>query len=158
MVQKTTYSMKFRRRREGKTDYRKRLDMLKSNKPRLVVRVTSKKVQAQVIEYKPEGDKVLTTATSADVKKLGYKGHAGNAEAAFLTGALCAKKAVKQGVNEVVLDIGLHTPINGSNVFATLKGAVEGGLTIPHDKKCFPKDERVKTDAGKATLDKIMKE
>lgn len=158
MVEKTTYSMKFRRRREGKTDYRKRLALLKSRKPRLVVRVTGNKVIAQVIGYKPEGDRVLATANSFDIKKMGYTGHTGNAEAAFLTGMLCAKKAMKTGVKEVVLDIGLHTPVNGSNIFAALKGAVEGGLNVPHDEKCFPPEERVKTDAGKPALDKIMKE
>lgn len=158
MVEKTTYSMKFRRRREGKTDYRKRLALLKSRKPRLVVRVTGKKVIAQLIDYDATGDKIIAAATSFDVKKLGYGGHTGNAEAAYLTGMLCAKKGMKAGVKEAVLDIGLHTPVKGSNVFAALKGAVEAGLNIPHDEKCFPKEERVKSDAGKAALDKIMKE
>jgi len=157
MVEKTTYSMKFRRRREGKTDYRKRLALLKSKKPRLVIRVSGRKVLAQIIKYNAKGDEVLATATSSEVKGLGFKGHTGNAESAYLTGMLCGKKAVKAGVKDAVLDIGLHTPVNGSNVFAALKGAVEAGMEIPHDDKCFPADERVKSDKGKAALEKITK-
>lgn len=158
MVQKTTYSMKFRRRKEGKTDYRKRLALLKSKKPRLVIRISGQNVLAQVVKYNPKGDEILLTTKSSEVKKLGFTGHAGNAEAAYLTGMLCAKKAVKAGIKEVVLDIGLHTPVNGSNVFAALKGAVDGGIEVPHSDSCFPPEERVKTDAGKATIEKIMKE
>ena len=158
MVQKTTYSMKFRRRRQGKTDYRKRLALLKSEKPRLVVRITSKRVLAQVIRYNAGGDEVISNATSGDVRKMGFKGHGGNAESAYLTGMLCARRAIKAGIKEAVLDIGLHTPVNGSNVFAALKGAVEAGLEVAHDEKCFPADDRVKSDKGKGVAEKILKE
>ncbi|MFC2174944.1 50S ribosomal protein L18 [archaeon] len=157
MVHKKTYSMKFRRRREGKTDYRKRLALLKSDKPRLVVRVTGKNVLAQVIKYNAKGDEILVAVSSTDVKKLGFNGHTGNSEAAFLTGMLCGARAVKAGVKEAVLDIGLHTPVNGSNVFAALKGALDAGLQIPHDEKCFPAEERIKTEKGEATREKILK-
>jgi len=158
MVENTTYTMKFRRRREGKTDYRHRLHLLRSEKPRLVVRITGNRVLMQLISYKPAGDEVLVTANSLEVKALGYGGHTGNAEAAYLTGMLCGKRAVKAGIKEAVLDIGLHTPVNGSNVFAALKGALEAGMEIPHDEKCFPKDDRIKTDDGKAAATKILKE
>ena len=158
MVEKTTYTMRFRRRREGKTDYRKRLALLKSGKPRLVVRIRGKSVIAQIVKYVPKGDEILATATSSELGKLGFKGHTGNAESAYLTGMLCGKKALKAGVKEVMFDIGLHTPVNGSNVFAALKGAVEAGMDIPHNEKCFPPEERMKTDAGKSTIEKIGKE
>lgn len=157
MVEKTTYTMRFRRRREGKTDYRKRLAMLKSGMPRLVVRIRGKSVVAQIVNYNPKGDEIVVTATSSEIQKFGFKGHCGNVEASYLTGMLCGKKALKAGVKEVVFDIGLHTPVNGSNIFGALKGAVDAGLTIPHDEKCFPADDRVKTDAGKAAVEKIGK-
>ena len=158
MVEKTTYSMKFRRRREGKTDYHKRLALVKSGKVRLVIRVKNKSVIAQIIKYNTSGDQVLVSATSRDIKKYGFAGHGGNAEAAYLTGLLCGKKALKSGVDGAVLDIGLHTPVNGSDVFAALKGAVDAGMDIPHDAKCFPPEERIITEKGKGALDKIVKE
>lgn len=138
-----TYSMKLKRRREGKTDYKKRLALLKSGKPRLVVRVKSNQIIAQVVEYKPEGDVVVASATSLELKKKGWKKHTGNASSAYLTGFLCGKRALDKGIKECVLDIGLHTPVHGSNVFAALKGAVDAGLNIPHDESCFPKEDRL---------------
>ena len=36
------YAVKFRRRREGKTDYKKRLNLLKSELPRFIVRISNK--------------------------------------------------------------------------------------------------------------------
>lgn len=158
MVEKTTYSMKFRRRREGKTDYRKRLALVKSGMPRLVVRIRGKSAIAQVVRYNAAGDQVVVSASSADIKRYGFGGHGGNAEAAYLTGLLCGKRALKSGTKEAVLDIGLHTPVNGSNVFAALKGALDAGMQIPHDEKCFPPEERMITEKGKSALDGIMKE
>lgn len=157
MVEKTTYTMRFRRRREGKTDYRKRLALVKSGEARLVVRVRGKSVIVQVVGYKAPGDQVAANATSKEIKSLGFKGHGGNTEAAYLTGFLCGKKAVKAGVKKAVLDIGLHTPVNGSNVFGALKGALDAGMEIPHDEKCFPPEERMKSDKGKAALEKMNK-
>ncbi|MDK2384746.1 MAG: 50S ribosomal protein L18, partial [Candidatus Korarchaeota archaeon] len=38
MARSARYKVRFRRRREGKTDYKKRLALLKSGLPRMVVR------------------------------------------------------------------------------------------------------------------------
>ncbi len=156
MVEKTTYSMKFRRRREGKTDYRKRLALIKSGKPRLAIRIMGKGVVAQVISYNTVGDKVLASATSAELKKYGFSGHGGSAASSYLTGLLCGKRALKAGASAAVLDIGLHTPVNGSNVFAALKGALDAGMEIPHDAKCFPEEGRL--SSCKEAAEKITKE
>ena len=143
MTEKTTHRMPLKRRRLGKTDYRKRLALLKSGKHRLVVRVKPRQIIAQIIEYNPEGDRVVISATSLELKKMGWKHHGGNVCAAYLTGLLCGKRAKEKGITEAVLDIGLHTPVHGSNVFATLKGAIDAGMTIPHSEDCFPSDERI---------------
>ena len=55
MTQGPRYHVKPRRRREGKTDYRKRLRLLRSRKIRMVVRKSLKNTQVQLVEYK-EGD------------------------------------------------------------------------------------------------------
>ena len=143
MAKGVRFKTKRRRRHLGKTDYRKRLHLLKSGKNRLVTRVSNRKVVAQIIDYNPTGDKTLINTTSLELKKFGWKGANGNACAAYLTGLLCAKKAVKKGIKEVVIDIGRRTPVTGSNVFAVLRGAVDGGLMIKHDKKVLPPEERI---------------
>merc|ERR1711939_180330 len=63
------YQVKYRRRREGKTDYyaRKRLvtqakNKYNSPKYRLVVRFTNKDIIAQIVYAKIQGDVVLTSA------------------------------------------------------------------------------------------------
>ena len=54
MTQGPRYHVKPRRRREGKTDYRKRLRLLRSGKVRMVVRKSLKNTQIQLIEYKED--------------------------------------------------------------------------------------------------------
>lgn len=143
MAGKSTYRTPFRRRREGKTDFRKRLALLKSGKNRFVVRILSNNVICQVVQYTPGGDKVLVSASSLELAKYGWKGHTGNAPAAYLTGLLCGIKAKEVKVGECVLDIGLHTPVKGSNVFAALRGAVDAGMSIPHSDDSMPEDKRI---------------
>ncbi len=154
MAHKTTYKVKERRRREGKTNKEKRLALLKSKKPRLVVRIGNNQIVAQIIKYNPKGDETIVNTTSHELKKYGYSGHKGNASAAYLTGMLCGKKALAKQIKEAVLDIGLRTPVKGSNVFAALRGAVEAGMLIPHDEKVFPNDEKIK----KREIEKIIEE
>lgn len=144
MARGPRYKVPLRRRREGKTNYRKRLKLLLSRKPRLVVRITNRRVIAQIVDYSPEGDRVLVGVDSTMLRDYGWKGDLNNTPAAYLTGILIARRALQKGVNEAVLDIGLHTPTRGSRVFAVLKGAVEGGLEIPHSEEVLPDDSRVR--------------
>jgi len=90
-----------RRRRQGRTDYRKRLRLLKSGKPRLVVRRFLNSVQCQVISYEKTGDKTIASASSLDLKKAGWKAHAGNIPAAYLVGFLCGLRAKKSKIMTV---------------------------------------------------------
>ncbi|MBU1120841.1 50S ribosomal protein L18 [Candidatus Micrarchaeota archaeon] len=143
MSKTSTFKMKFKRRMKGKTDYSKRLGLLKSKKPRLVVRKSNNNVLTQIIEYSSSGDKVLVSGHSKELKKLGWKMHKGNIPAAYLTGMLCGLRAKKKNVSEAVLDIGRLTPVHGSVVFAVLKGVVDAGISIPFDEKAFPSQERV---------------
>ena len=143
MVHKTTYATKFKRRSKGKTDYKKRLGLLKSGLPRLVVRILSRQAIVQVVGYAEKGDHILTGATSLELKKYGWNSHRGNVCAAYLTGLLAGKKAKKLGVKKAVLDIGLLTPVKGSNVFSALKGFVDAGIKVPHSKECLPSEERI---------------
>ncbi len=144
MARGPRYKVPLRRRREGKTNYKKRLKLLLSRKPRLVVRITNKRVIAQIVEYEPDGDKVIVGVDSSMLREYGWKGDLNNTPAAYLTGLLIAKKALEKNVNGAVLDIGLHTPTRGGRVFAVLRGAVEGGLNVPHSEEVLPDDSRIR--------------
>lgn len=135
--------IQFRRKRQGKTDYKKRLRLLSSRKLRLVVRKTNKNVIVQIIEFKPEGDDVVVSAHSNELKKHGWRCAKRNLPAAYLTGLLCGLKAKKANIKEAVLDIGMVPAIKGSLVYAALKGAIDSGLEVPHSKEVLPSDDRL---------------
>jgi large subunit ribosomal protein L5e len=74
------YQVKYRRRREGKTDYyaRKRLvtqakNKYNSPKYRLVVRFTNTDVICQIVYAKLQGDVVMSAAYSHELPKYGVK-------------------------------------------------------------------------------------
>merc|ERR1712062_730222 len=173
------FQVKFKRRREGKTDFfaRKRLthqDKNKYNTPkyRLIVRFTNKDVIAQVAYARLEGDHVICAAYSNELPRYGVKIGLTNYSAAYCTGLLLARRLLKQlgtdnmftGVDEVtgededawdeddedaerrpfkcILDIGLVRTTTGNRVFGAMKGALDGGLNIPHSNKRFPGYDR----------------
>jgi len=176
------FQVKFRRRRQGKTDYyaRKRLvvqDKNKYNTPkyRLIVRFTNKDVTAQIAYSKIEGDHILAAAYSHELPKYGVKVGLTNYAAGYATGLLLARRVLTklnmadafQGHVEVTgedynveqkeggpkpfrcyLDIGVARTTTGSRVFSVLKGAVDGGLSIPHSVRRFAgySDESKKLD------------
>lgn len=142
MADSPTYRVPFRRRREKKTDYSKRLALVKSGKARLVVRKSNSSIYAQLVEFSPAGDRTLAAASGKDLLKSGgWKGALGNIPAAYLVGYLLAKRAPKGA--EAVFDIGMQRPAKGGRIFAALKGAVDGGLAIPFDESAFPSEERL---------------
>jgi len=143
MKLKPTYKMPFKRRREGKTDYKKRLKLLFSKKPRLVVRKSLKYVKAQIVEFDESGDKTLASASSQKLKSFGWKFAFDNLPSAYLTGLLIGKKALEKGIKEAVLDIGLRPSTKGSKIYALVKGAIDTGLKVPCDEKVFPSEEKI---------------
>jgi large subunit ribosomal protein L18 len=144
MKQGPRYYIKPRRRREGKTDYRKRLKLLKSRKTRIVVRNSLKNIYVQFVEYDEVGDKILASAVSKElVNNYQWNFPTSTTPAAYLTGILAAKRAKDNGVIEGVLDIGLKTPVKGSKVFAALKGILDAGIECPHSDEKLPSEDRI---------------
>merc|ERR1712170_300776 len=97
------YQVKFRRRREGKTDYfaRKRLvvqDKNKYNTPkyRMIVRFSNKDITCQIAYARLEGDRVVAAAYSHELPKYGVKVGLTNYAAAYCTGLLLARRLLKQ--------------------------------------------------------------
>ncbi|MBS7607936.1 MAG: 50S ribosomal protein L18 [Candidatus Bathyarchaeia archaeon] len=145
MARDSRYCVPYRRRREGKTDYRKRKALILSGKPRLVVRGSLKNIIVQIVAAKPLGDEVLVSAHSRELmKKFGWKAPRGNVPTAYLTGLLCGLKAKAKGINEAILDIGLHSPTKGARVFAALKGVLDAGLSVPHGEEKLPDEDRIR--------------
>jgi len=96
------FQPKFKRRREGKTDYyaRKRLtvqDKNKYNTPkyRLIVRFTNKDVIAQIAYSRIEGDVIVCAAYAHELPRYGIKVGLTNYAAAYATGLLLARRHLK---------------------------------------------------------------
>jgi len=151
-------NMLFRRKREGKTDYRKRLTLLKSRKPRLVIRRALNNITVQIIEYNKTGDRVVTSVNSVSLKKLGWTSHRGNSSAAYLTGLMCGYKAQSKNIKEAVLDSGLVPSVKGSVIYAALKGVIDSKLKVPVSEEILPKMERIEEkEKFKELKEKITK-
>ena len=139
------YKVPRRRRREGKTNYYKRYKMVRSAKPRFVVRKTNKYIIVQIVYAAPLGDYTLVAAHSRElVKYFGWRGGTKNTPAAYLTGLLAGLRAVKLGIIEAVPDIGLHRPTKGAKVFAAIKGAIDAGMKIPCSAEVIPPEDRIR--------------
>lgn len=143
MAQGPTYRVKFRRRREGKTNYYRRRRLLLSKRPRLVVRKTNTNTIVQIVNASVVGDSTTASAISSELGDHGWTAGTGNIPAAYLTGLLAGLRAKSRGVKEAVLDVGLNPPVKGSRVYAALKGVVDAGLEVPHDPEVFPDDSRL---------------
>ena len=141
MAKNKKFTVKLKRKRTQKTDYNKRLAYVKSKKTRLVIRPHTNNITLQFIEYAPQGDKVIVTTHSQELKKLNWDYHLGNIPTAYLTGLLCGKKAKQKNVKEAILDLGLHKSVKGTRIYAALKGVVDAGLKVPHAEKVFPPEE-----------------
>jgi large subunit ribosomal protein L18 len=143
-MQGPRFSVKPRRRREGKTNYRKRLNLLRSGKVRIVVRKSLKNTQIQFVEYKENGDNILISANSNELTtKYNWKFSTSTTPAAYLTGILAGKRAKDKGIDECVLDIGRHPPITSSKLFASIKGVIDAGITCPHNEGKIPNEDRI---------------
>lgn len=144
-ISKTTAAFKtmHRRRRMNRTDYRTRLKFVKSKKIRIVIRKSLSHTRMQFIEFNTDGDKTIVTACTSGLGKFGWKTGTGNLPSAYLVGLLAGKKAKEKNITEAILDIGLQRSTKGNRIYAALKGLVDSGININHDKKMFPSDERI---------------
>lgn len=136
-------------------------------KYRMVVRITNTRVVCQIVTSKIIGDEIIATAYSTELKRYGIKVGLTNYAACYATGLLLARRVLKKldldemypGAGEAtgeyyieeredepknpftcVLDVGLRPTSTGARVYGAMKGAVDGGLAIPHGDsgKQFP--------------------
>ncbi|MGV8085544.1 MAG: 50S ribosomal protein L18 [Candidatus Bilamarchaeum sp.] len=135
------FKVSFRRRREGKTNFVKRLALIKSGLPRMVVRKSNAGILAQFIQFDEKGDKTLLTVNGSHLSKKYQWPSKRNAWTAYLVGLMAGKMAAKKGISEFVLDLGMQTPSKGAVLFAALKGAVDAGLKADYDKEKVPEQK-----------------
>ena len=131
-----------KRKRERKTSYKKRFEMLKSGIPRIVIRKTNKYLTVQYIESTNAKDKIIVSVSSRELLNLGwpekFKGSLKSISAAYLTGFLAGKKIISKGKNKSILDIGLQRNVSQGRIYSALKGLVDSGIDISHNEKVFP--------------------
>jgi len=133
-------------------------------KYRLVVRFSNKNITCQVVYATLTHDVVMAAAYSKELPSYGLNFGLTNYAAAYCTGLLLARRVLSKlglaeaykGLQEAsgedylveenddgprpffcLLDVGLKRTSTGSKVFAALKGALDGGLDIPHSDKRY---------------------
>ena len=143
MTHKSTYKLLFKRRRSGKTNYAKRLALLKSHQPRLVVRKSNNLMKLQIVQYSEKGNSTVVSSSSQELGGFNWKSNLGNVPSAYLAGFLLGKRAVAAGIKTAVLDIGLHTPMHKGRIFSAVKGVLDAGLTVPVGEDALPDEKRV---------------
>lgn len=145
MAKGPKYRVPFRRRREGKTNYHRRLKLIQSRRNRLVVRSSNKHTIVQVIESKLAGDVVLSQGFSQQLaKEFGWNHNLGNIPSAYLTGYLCGLRAKKAGIDDAIVDVGIL--VHDNRVKAAVKGFLDSGVNVPVEESWFFNnlEERIK--------------
>lgn len=152
------------------------------------MRFTNKDVICQITYAKLKGDVVLTAAYSHELPRYGLEAGLTNYAATYATGLLAArrhlqklkldtkyvgkevatgeywtykKEDLEDGPNpfRANLDVGLVRTSTGARVFAALKGAVDGGLDVPHSETRFAgyKAGEAKGEEGKLNTETLRK-
>lgn len=146
-----------RRRRENKTDYLRRLKLLKSEKPRIVFRKTNKYLIAQYVESHEAQDKIIFGSDSRELLKNGWnanaKGSLKNITAAYLFGFMFGKKIQSKKLETPIVDFGMIQTLHKTKVYAFLKGLIDSGLEISCKEEAFPDDARIKGEHLKNKVD-----
>lgn len=150
------------RRLEAKTDYKARLALLKSGKPRLVIRKTNKRIIAQIVESQISQDRIILGVHSGMLLSKGWpkekEGSLKSKPACYLTGFMLGNAAKSKINGEVILDIGMHRNIKKSRIYAVLKGAIDAGLKIPHKDIALPTEESLSKNKNHGGIfDKLKK-
>ncbi len=156
---KSRYVHIFRRRREGKTDYRKRKGIILGKTPFVSVHISGKYIYSQVLKPSATGDLTLAAASSRDlVRKFGWKGSTKNVPGAYLTGYYLGHLASDQNLKEAVVYSGVGRFVHGSRIASLISGAKDAGLDIAVDDESLPDENRISGKHIAAYSDKLEKE
>ena len=150
-----------RRRKEFKTDYGKRIKLLKSEKPRIVFRKTNRYLIVQYVVSDEAKDKVVFGLTSKELLKYSWPksaiGGLKSLTASYLTGYLAGKKILKEKLEQPIIDLGMIRVLHKTKVYSFIKGLIDAGLKISCKEKVFPEENRIKGEhmKNKTPFDEI---
>jgi len=137
-----------RRRREHKTDYGKRINMLKGETPRIIFRKSNRYVLAQYVSSTHAQDKIEFGVSSRDLIKHGWpkdvSGGLKSIPASYLIGFSIGKRISKESLKTPILDFGMQRVLHKTKLYAFLKGLIDAGVKIKSDEKFFPDENRIK--------------
>ncbi len=137
-----------RRRKENKTDYLKRIRLLRSETPRIVLRRTNKHFIAHYTTSESAQDKIVFGMTSKELLKYGLsesaKGSLKSISTAYLFGVLIGKQILDKKLTTPIVDLGMMKTLHKSKPYAFLKGLIEAGLEINCKEEAFPSEERIR--------------
>jgi large subunit ribosomal protein L5e len=133
---------------------------------RLVVRRSKRDIICQIFSSDLTHDVCVQSAYAHELRRYGVRVGLTNYAAAYCTGLLLARRinskfnlkyAGKEAADgedysveadpedrapfKALLDVGLARTTTGARIFGALKGAVDGGLNVPHNSKRFPGTE-----------------
>ena len=149
-----------KRRLEGRTDYKARIHLLKSGKPRVIFRKTNKYLQAQIVVCEIAQDKVIVSVSTKDLIQYGWpeklRGSLKSLPAAYLMGHLLVKKV--KGIREGILDIGILSHVPKSRIYAFVKGLRDAGFDLPCKEEVLPGDDLINKKQETAKLINQLKE
>eukprot|EP00913_Durusdinium_trenchii_P001046 g961.t1 len=170
---KTDYHARRKMVRQDKNKFNNR-------KYRLIVRFTNRRVICQCAYATLRGDVVVAAASSNELAQFGIPAGHKNYAAAYATGLLLARRVLKKfgleekfkGKEEIdgeeyhvededteqrpfkcILDVGIRRTCVGHRMWGALKGAVDGGLYVPHKNKNFPGYKAPDEKGGEAEYD-----
>jgi len=136
-----------RRRRERKTDYSKRINLLKSGSPRIVFRKTNRYLIAQYIISKEAKDMIKNGLTTKILLNYGWpvkaRGSLKSVTAAYLLGILMSKK-ISDKKNNPIIDIGMIRNVHKSKLYAFIKGLIDSGINLKYNEGIFPDENRIR--------------
>lgn len=135
--------MQYKRKEERKTDYRKRLKLVSSKLPRMIIRKSLRQMLIQFANYFPEGDRIIVSASTTELKDFGWSLYCRNTPAAYLVGLLAGLKAKQQGITKAIIDIGIYPSVKSAIIYSAVKGAIDAGINLPHKQEIFPSEERI---------------
>jgi len=151
------YLVPFRRKRERRTDYRLRYELIKSGKPQFIVRRSLKYIYVSISIPEVGGDRtVLTVSSKVLGDKYGWYGLK-NIPSAYLTGFIAGKLALAKNIKEAVLNLGYAWSKGASIPYAAVMGAIDAGLEIPLGEEAYVDESRIRGEHI-ASYAKILKE
>jgi large subunit ribosomal protein L18 len=150
------------RRIKNKTDYLKRLNLLKGKTPRIVFRKTNKYILSQYVRSTAAQDSIEIEVSSKRLLTKGwpkeFEGSLKSIPASYLTGYLMGTLIKKEKKENPIVDFGMIRILHKTKGFAFLKGLKDAGIEIECDKEFFPEEDRIKGKNLKKDFSKHFQE